>query len=137
MGFQSGAFSQLTTKYMDESFNPSVPDDPNVSYFSYGAAFEPRFYNIYYASHRIIQEIEGPNDGLVSVESARWGTYEGTLVGVNHLSIINWVNRVGFAVGNLFGVKRDFNALAFYCAITGELYSEWRRELELIQCMIL
>jgi len=105
---------------MNETFSPSVPNDPNVRYFSYGAAFSPRFYNIWYTSHRVIEAIEGPNDGLVSIESTRWGTYEGTLVGVNHLGLINWVNRIGFAVGNLIGQKRKFNALAFYCAITGE-----------------
>lgn len=65
---------------------------------------------------------EGPNDGLVSVNSARWGTYEGTLVGVNHLGIINWVNRIEYAYRQLMGRnKGQFNALAFYCEIAGEL----------------
>lgn len=54
---------------------------------------------------------EGPNDGLVSVNSARWGTYEGTLVGVNHLGTIGWVNRTG----------QRFDALDFYCGIAGGL----------------
>lgn len=37
--------------------------------------------------HRVI----GPNDGLVSVESAKWGTYERTLENVNHLDLIGWI----------------------------------------------
>jgi triacylglycerol lipase len=69
-------------------------------------------------------EREGPNDGLVSVESSRWGTYEGTLVGVNHLGIINWVNRIEYVYGRIVGRKVNFNALAFYCGIAGKF---WRR----------
>lgn len=67
----------------------------------------------------MIMEKEGPNDGLVSVKSSMWGTYEGTLAGVSHLGIINWVNRLDYAYGHMVGKKRNFNALAFYCAITG------------------
>src|SRR5277367_4542998 len=37
----SGAFSQLTRKYMQEEFNPKTPDDPKVRYFSYGASVRP------------------------------------------------------------------------------------------------
>ena len=39
-------------------------------------------------SHRIIEKEEGPNDGLVSVESSMWGDYKGTLEGVSHLDLI-------------------------------------------------
>ena len=57
-------------------------------------------------SHRIIQDVEGPNDGLVSVESSKWGTYKGTLVGVSHLDLINWTNRLRWMVWELTGNKR-------------------------------
>ncbi|KAJ3519516.1 hypothetical protein NM208_g14097 [Fusarium decemcellulare] len=43
-------------------------------------------------------QAEGPNDGLVSVESSHWGTYKGTLLGVSHLDLINWSNRVGWTM---------------------------------------
>jgi triacylglycerol lipase len=29
-GLETGAFSQLTQKYMEEEFNPKTPDDPNI-----------------------------------------------------------------------------------------------------------
>jgi triacylglycerol lipase len=81
-GVSTGAFAQLTRKYMQEEFNPWTPDDPNVRYFSYGATFEPGFWSTFRQPHAIVAQAEGPNDRLVSVESARWGTYKGTLKGV-------------------------------------------------------
>lgn len=97
-GWEPGAFSQLTQKYMLEDFNPKTPDDPAVRYFSYGAMVRdrPPLLSPFRLSHGIIQKREGPNDGLVSVESSKWGTYKGTLVGVNHLDLINWSNRLRF-----------------------------------------
>ncbi|KAA8904540.1 Alpha/Beta hydrolase protein [Sphaerosporella brunnea] len=122
LGFQTGAFSQLTTRHMKEIFNPSIENDPSVSYYSYGAyCHPPPVYSIWHYPHRVIHEREGANDGLVSVESAHWGTYEGTLVGVNHLGIINWVNRIEYGWGQMMGWKRKFNALAFYLEITDKL----------------
>ncbi|KAJ8123538.1 hypothetical protein ONZ43_g544 [Nemania bipapillata] len=38
VGMETGAFEQLTSTYMENSFNPRTPDDPRVSYFSYGAS---------------------------------------------------------------------------------------------------
>jgi triacylglycerol lipase len=92
LNLDSGAFSQLTTKYMRESFNPANPDDPSVRYFSYGAQFRPSFWSMFNFSHNMIDVIEGPNDGLVSVTSSKWDEqgYRGTLDGVSHLDLINW-----------------------------------------------
>ena len=80
-------------------------------YFSYGASVEPSFFSIFRHSHRIIAQEEGPNDGLVSVASSKWGGdsgYKGTLLGVNHLDLINWTNRLKFYMGELIGNKRKF-----------------------------
>lgn len=109
LGLEHGAFSQLTKRYMREEFNPKTPDDPGVRYFSYGAVFSPGWWSMFYTSHRIIRRIEGPNDGLVSVESSKWGGddgYKGTLVGVSHLDLINWTNRLKWIVWELTGNKR-------------------------------
>jgi len=48
--------------------------------------------------HSIIAAQEGSNDGLVSVQSAQWGTYLGTLRNVNHLDLVGWT---GGLAGNL------------------------------------
>ena len=64
-GFETGAFSQLTLKYMRESFNPRTPDIADVRYFSYGASLEPTRWSVFAPSHAIVKREEGINDGLV------------------------------------------------------------------------
>lgn len=101
----SGAFDQLTRRYMRETFNPATQDDPDTAYFSYGAALarKPPLLSPFRSSHAALLRAEGPNDGLVSVESARWGSYKGTLEGVNHLDLINWTNRLRWAIRRWMG----------------------------------
>lgn len=84
-------------------------------YFSYGATFKPGLWSVFRHSHRIIESEEGPNDGLVSVASSRWGGhsgYKGTLVGVSHLDLINWTNRLRWLVWELTGNKRKYIILS-------------------------
>jgi triacylglycerol lipase len=110
---------------MQGTFNPSVPDDPSVRYFSYGAhTDEPPLLSPFRQPWRIIDEVEGANDGLVSVESSRWGTYKGTLLGVSHLDLINWSNRMKWTVREWMGMKKTFNAVAFYLDIADMLAKE-------------
>ena len=124
MKIETGAFSQLTRRYMEENFNPKTPDREGVKYFSYGATATPPLWSAFRTSHRIIEELEGPNDGLVSVASSQWGTYKGTLVGVTHLDLINWTNRLRWLVWEMVGNKRTFNAIAFYLDIADTLAKE-------------
>src|SRR4051812_38952707 len=84
MSINTGAFEQLTTDYMKDVFNPATPDVDGVRYFSYGATVRPSLWSAFRRPHKIVQRMEGPNDGLVSVESSKWGTYKGTLVDVSH-----------------------------------------------------
>ncbi|KAJ5189846.1 hypothetical protein N7491_008111 [Penicillium cf. griseofulvum] len=124
---ETGAFNQLTRKYMTETFNPNTPDMEDVRYFSYGAAMDPSIWSAFRLSHRVLAEIEGPNDGLVSVSSSRWGGdagYKGTLMGVSHLDLINWTNRLKWLVGEVTGNRRKFNAIAFYLDIADMLAKE-------------
>lgn len=123
-GFETGAFQQLTQKYMAESFNPRTPDREGVKYYSYGAMIEPRLWSMFRQSGRIITEAEGPNDGLVSVTSSKWGEYKGTLKDVSHLDLINWTSRLRWYFWTLAGNKRNFNAIAFYLDIADMLAKE-------------
>lgn len=59
-------------------------------------------------SHRVLQEVEGYNDGLVSVASSKWGKYKGTLEGASHLDLINWTNRLKWLVGEITGNRQRF-----------------------------
>lgn len=80
----------MTTKYMQEVFNPNNPDHPDVLYLSYGGTRKMDLGNIYlWLSHNIIQEREGPNDGLVSIWSSKWGNYLRTL-DADHAEMIGW-----------------------------------------------
>lgn len=105
-GMETGAFRQLTREYMANNYNPRTPDVEGVKYYSYGAAFQPHLTSVFRKSHSVIESIEGPNDGLVSVESSHWGTYKGTLNHVSHLDLINWTNRLRWYFWELTGKKR-------------------------------
>lgn len=127
------AIHELTTKSMAE-FNKDTPDDPNVAYYSYGARFYPKWFNVFKYPWSIIREAveldnklhntKRPldNDGMVSIESAQWGEYLGTLDQVDHLDLINWTNRLRTVVDkSLFNHQPTFNALAFYSHIVHSL----------------
>lgn len=70
---------------------------------------EPKWWSVFRSSHRILERLEGYNDGLVSVASSRWGGdngYKGTLVDVSHLDLINWSNRLKWLVGEITGNRK-------------------------------
>ncbi|KAL6079688.1 lipase 2 [Balamuthia mandrillaris] len=105
------AFHCLTPSYMRDHFNRNVLDHPSVKYYSFGASrhrsqlpFVARpFYDVLAAA-------EGENDGLVSCESARWGTYLGTLR-ADHMEQIGWLTRL-LPLPQLY--DRPYDALSFY-----------------------
>ena len=70
-----GAMEDLTTPSC-ERFNLSVPDAPGVRYFSITASRPLHRVPIFsMPSWQLVNAVEGENDGLVSVKSARWGTH--------------------------------------------------------------
>ena len=101
---------ELTPSYVQDTFNPAVPNHPDVRYWSYGCqagagtaiTIDPvfRFFN------RYLYDREGVNDGFVSVRSARWGTYLGT-VDADHAR----------QVGLSSTLAADFDANAFYASV--------------------
>jgi triacylglycerol lipase len=63
-----------------KDFNTRSPDVPGVKYFSYGGAVpQSRVSPILRRPWTLLTPVEGPNDGLVSVASAHWGEYLGTV----------------------------------------------------------
>jgi len=111
LSLYSAALQNLTRAHVQEEFNPATPDHPEVSYFSYGGAKKRRhvFLPLRF-SHRVISKAEGPNDGLVSVESSRWGEYLDTLR-ADHLDLINW--------GQEFDARRVYRDIANLLAERG------------------
>ena len=114
--FDSPAYANLTTTYLNTIFNPSTPDDPRVKYFSIaGRQDNMNVWHPLWLPKVILdgaeekdrtrlqrearasgmlgdgaspapwdQEDLWGHDGLVSVQSARWGEFLGTMEGCDH-----------------------------------------------------
>lgn len=108
----------LCPDYMINTFNPNTPDMAGVYYQSWAAKAKTGCPSIILnPTWLFMLTKEGANDGLVSVESAKWGNFRGVedaawwSPGCDHLNII----------GHLFGVTPGFNAPQFYVGIVEDL----------------
>ena len=111
----------LVRSYMINVFNPNTPNKTGVYYQSWAAkiktmAIDAR--NWYFiATWPILLATEGANDGLVSINSAKWGNFRGTQegawysAGVDHLNIID----------QPFGITPGFDAPEFFVSIVADL----------------
>jgi triacylglycerol lipase len=94
-------------------FNTQTPDAPGVRYFSYsGAVAPPRITPVLRRAWNILTPLEGPNDGIVSVDSARWGEDLGTL-GVDHFAQT--------PDGLFVRPDENFDVLGFYSRLVEDL----------------
>ncbi|KAK5815083.1 Alpha/Beta hydrolase protein [Linnemannia elongata] len=112
------AYANLTTDYCQNVFNPNTPDDPRVSYYSYGAAVKQiPVWAPLGIPWEIIKAKEGENDGLVSTHSARWGHYVGT-EDADHWDLNNRYRlKIGYE-------QKPFDAIDFYMNIATLMYKE-------------
>lgn len=100
----SPAYANLSTTYLREVFNPHTPDDPNVRYFSVAGRLSGM--NVWHPLWLPKMVLDGyeerererlgerwryadggdkwGNDGLVTVQSAKWGEFLGILEEVDH-----------------------------------------------------
>jgi len=108
----------VTTAHMKNVFNPNTPNVSTVYYQSWAAKVKHGCPSIVLDPvWRLLVSCEGPNDGLVSVESAKWGNFRGVesaawwSPGCDHLNII----------GHLFGVTPGFSAPDFYVDLVADL----------------
>lgn len=113
----SPAYANLTTSYLNNVFNPATPNDPRVKYFSvtgrtgdmsiWHPLWLPKMVldeleqkakerlkrqhaatgDVYAAPMTWAQDDEWGNDGLVSVQSAKWGEFLGIMEGCDHWEI--------------------------------------------------
>lgn len=113
-------FVSLTTKNM-EKFNEETPDAPGVQYFSWGAEFEPGLLDLYRIPHSIILPKQGPNDGFIAIQSAKWGTYLGTLKGVSHSDLTGWVDTARYTWAEWTGRSINFKPATFYLEMVDHL----------------
>ncbi|EGO04923.1 hypothetical protein SERLA73DRAFT_44284 [Serpula lacrymans var. lacrymans S7.3] len=124
-GGDGKAFECLTLESMRQ-FNEQTENVDGVRYFSWGAVYEPGMIDTWKWPHSVILEKEGPNDGLVSVESSKWGTYLGTLSGVNHLDLVGWINTARYKWAEIRGKEIKFKPATFYLGIAD--YLAWEVE---------
>lgn len=111
------AVSELTPEYLRHHFNPATTDHPDVRYWSYagraGLGTDVPINPFLRSLNRYIYEREGENDGYVSVSSARWGTFLGT-IDADH------AREIGISPLP----RGDFDASAFYLHVARMLAAE-------------
>ena len=77
------AVAELTQSFVCEKFNPQAPDHPSVRYYSYagraGKGTDFMINPFLQILNRMLYSREAHNDGFVSVESAKWGEFLGTI----------------------------------------------------------
>jgi triacylglycerol lipase len=95
------------------AFNAATPDAPGVRYYSYGGAVSSdRVSPLLRRAWNVLTPLEGPNDGLVSVRSAHWGEYLGTLA----------VDHFGQTPDGLFvRPGENFDSLGFFARLVEDL----------------
>ncbi|RCH81132.1 hypothetical protein CU098_002579 [Rhizopus stolonifer] len=115
------AYHNLSTDYCKNYFNPNTPNDPHVAYYSYGAKATFPSWSVFNLSSQWIKEKEGINDGLVSVESAQWGTYIKTLE-ADHWDLNG--QRYRWRYAKPFIDKSKFDTIDFYMELATRLYQQ-------------
>jgi triacylglycerol lipase len=111
----------LTRANMINNFNPNTPNVAGIYYQSWAAKIKTMAINArnwyFIGTWPLLLAYEGANDGLVSVNSAKWGTFRGVedaswySAGCDHLNII----------GQPLGVTPGFDRDEFYLDLAAEL----------------
>jgi triacylglycerol lipase len=114
---------ELTPDFVINTFNPATPNVSGIYYQSWAGVVKGT--TVTHVDDAIVGPLwaimnamnAGKNDGLVSVNSAKWGVFRGELTGtsdgVNHFNEIN----------HFFGVTPGWDAKAFYVKTVKELKS--------------
>lgn len=116
----AAAAQYLSVAYMNGTFNPNTPNVSGVMYQSWGSyMYFPCILDktIFIASGALLYYYEGNNDGLVSVNSAKWGTYRGTQTGSILGSGVSHVN----TCDQFLDYTPFFDAEGFYASIVSDL----------------
>jgi triacylglycerol lipase len=92
----SPAYSNLSTDYLTGQFNPRTPDRAGVEYFSIAAKIGKNRLSLIHPlwlpgllMDRLVEDPmeQGQHDGLVTVQSAKWGRFLGSIDGTDHWEI--------------------------------------------------
>ncbi|MBC8547384.1 triacylglycerol lipase [Clostridiaceae bacterium NSJ-31] len=110
------AVRQFSTPFA-AGFNRSVPDRPEVFYQSYTSVMGGLFSDsLLCFPYSVVKAVEGENDGLVSIESAKWGEFRG---------VFHNRCRRGISHGDIIDLKREdyrgFDVVETYVQIVSDL----------------
>ena len=114
------AYANLTTDFCQDYFNPNTPDDPDVAYYSYGSSVVLPLWAVLGLPNQLIRKHEGDNDGIVSVQSAKWGEYIKTL-NVHHWGL-NGQRYPWFSSSRAPSSGDKFDTIDFYLELATNLY---------------
>jgi len=106
-------FSTITSR----QFNEEVPDAAGVYYQSYASVMKDALSDtLLCLPYLLIYPLEGANDGLVSIESAKWGEFQTVFRSKKHR---------GISHGDMIDLKREdykgFDVVECYVQIVSEL----------------
>ena len=109
--------SRQFSTYHSKKFNEEVKDVEQVYYQSYATVVKSIFSDyIVSIPYILVKLTEGENDGLVSIDSAKWGEFKGVLQNNR---------RRGISHGDIIDLRRedykDFDVIEKYVEIVSEL----------------
>ena len=120
LGDEAPAFAvtsrQFTTAFA-RSFNATVHNDRRVYMQSYASSLRKPLTDVVFGmTYLVVKRFDGSNDGLVSVQSAKWGRYRGE---------VNVAGRRGLSHGDVVDARRfdvkGINIRRFYVGVVQEL----------------
>lgn len=117
-GIPHGAFRDLRTDAC-RAWSTATPDAPGVRYFSVGGRQERRkMLAVLRLGHDVLRPVEGDNDGLVSVASARWGeSFE--VWECDHFNQIGWKAPHAWLLGYAVDVRPLYEGIVRKLAALG------------------
>lgn len=109
--------SRQFSTYHSKKFNEEVQDVEQVYYQSYASVVKNMFSDyIVTIPYILVKLTEGENDGLVSIDSAKWGEFKG---------VFKNKRRRGISHGDMIDLRRDdyieFDVIEKYVEIVSEL----------------
>ena len=112
---------QFTTTHC-EQFNRETLDSDHVYYQSYASAMKKSYSDmILFVPHSVVKWFDGECDGIVSIDSAKWGEFKGIITGkgirgISHSDLRDLRRRDGFGIdirGIYIDIVRDLKEKGF------------------------
>src|SRR5258706_2536321 len=121
LGWSLDGAREVTVHNMEKVFNPSVPDMPGVTYWSFAGRAAPFgagsrngwLHSPLLATWTFLDIDAGANDGIVPEKSAHWGTFMGSIP-ADHLG----------EVDQPLGYTPQFDAQAFYTRLLQQFHDQ-------------